>query len=323
MPKQKTPLLLPKNNQTLGLAFLQLVITFEGEAIYKWAKPCFLRGENMRATEDLVEVLKNTLGSDSRILLAYLIGSRARGATGPLSDIDIALLTKGENGVLADVGSSIARALAIPQDNVDIVDIAQADLHFKYRVLSEGLKLVDRGRYEENIKEEVNQKYPEVRWLQATNVREWLNLSDPSNVDPIVIKKRLDTVKSEADFLIEEVLSKPANEVASSQILKRLLERSVHIIAEAILDVCRHTVSSKGWGPAETYKDYLRLVAEHRMTPRNFAEEFTKYIEWRNVLVHRYLEINYQKLYRDAQHLAPLAKQFERHVIEFLKKELK
>ena len=138
-----------------------------------------------------------------------------------------------------------------------------------------------------------------------------------------MIKKRLDTAKSEADFLTEEVLSKPAIEVASSRILKRLLERSVHVIVEAILDSCRHIVSVKGWGPAETYKDYLRLVAEHSITSHDFAEAFTKYIEWRNVLVHRYLETNYKKLYTDAQDLDSLAKQFERHVIRFLKQEFK
>jgi uncharacterized protein YutE (UPF0331/DUF86 family)/predicted nucleotidyltransferase len=288
---------------------------------YKWIKACYPRGETMSTARNLVELLKNTLRSDPRILLAYLIGSHTRGVTGPLSDVDIALLTYGENGILTDVGSSIAKALGIPQDKVDIIDISKADLHFKYKVLSQGIKLVDRGQYEASIKKEVNQKYPEVQWLQATNVREWLNLPDPSSVDPIVIKKRLDTVKSEASFLKEEVLCKPANEVASSQILKRLLERSVHIIAEAILDVCRHTVSSKGWGPAETYKDYIELVAEHSMTPRGFAEKFKKFIEWRNVLFHRYLEINYQKLYRDAQDLTTLASQFERHVIEFLRQK--
>lgn len=277
----------------------------------------------MSKTQNFVEALKDTLGSDSRVLLAYLIGSRARGAASPLSDIDIALLAKGENGVLADIGSSIAKTLAIPQDNVDVVDISQADLHFKYRVLSEGIKLVDRGRYEETIKKEVNQKYSEAQWLQTANIQEWLKLSNPSSVDPIVIKKRLDTVKSEADFLVEEVLSKPAIEVASSRILKRLLERSVHVIAEAILDVCRHIVSVKGWGPAETYKDYLRLAAEHSITSHDFTQTFIKYIEWRNVLAHRYLEINYQKLYTDAQDLTSLAKQFERHVIQFLKQELK
>ena len=132
----------------------------------------------MPETENLVETLKDTLRSDRRVLLAYLIGSRARGAAGPLSDIDIALLAKGENGVLADVGSSIAKTLTISQDNVDVVDISQADLHFKYKVLSKGIKLVDRGRYEETIKKEVNQRYPEVQWIQTTNVREWLKLSN-------------------------------------------------------------------------------------------------------------------------------------------------
>jgi uncharacterized protein len=54
-----------------------------------------MKRSDQRLPEDLearLEQLAQRLGGDDRVLVLYLVGSRARGEAGPLSDIDLALL---------------------------------------------------------------------------------------------------------------------------------------------------------------------------------------------------------------------------------------
>ena len=274
-------------------------------------------GREMNTTNLLREVLSN----DPRVLLAYLVGSRARGEVTKLSDIDVALLvTQEEEAAVVDVKGNLARALSVREEMVDTIDLSRADLHLKRKVLAEGIKLIDRGGFEDAIKKEINEKYPEFRLFHELDVREWLNSPDPTSIDPILVKKRIDVLKEEASFLSEEVLAKPLEEVVSSGALRRLLERSVHVMTEAILDTCRHLVSAKGWGPVETYKDYAGQMAEHGVLSRDMVERFKKHVDWRNVLVHRYLKIDHEKLYKDAGELVSLSKEFEISISRFLGK---
>ncbi|HID91189.1 TPA: nucleotidyltransferase domain-containing protein, partial [Candidatus Bathyarchaeota archaeon] len=44
--------------------------------------------------EDIVKKLREALGRDENVLLAYLFGSRAMGVSSPISDYDVAVLLK-------------------------------------------------------------------------------------------------------------------------------------------------------------------------------------------------------------------------------------
>ncbi|MFQ6086359.1 MAG: HepT-like ribonuclease domain-containing protein [Candidatus Bathyarchaeia archaeon] len=274
--------------------------------------------------DTVVEALRNFLSHREDVTLAYLFGSAAM-RDRSMHDVDVAVLP--ENGVkdgvglLGDLVIGIAKALGISEDRVDIVDITQADLDLRFKILTEGVRLLDRGGREKELKRELSERYPEARLLKEINVREWLRSTDPSGIDPLLLKRRLDIMRDEASFLKGEVLSKSLEEVSSSRVMKRLLERSVHVIVEAMLDACRHVVSAKGWGPAETYGEYLDLMRERNALSRDVAASMRRYVAWRNILAHRYIDVDHGRLYRDAKDLAVLAKEFERQIARFLERE--
>lgn len=103
------------------------------------------------------------------VRLAYLFGSRARGAEREDSDYDIAVLFGREGVTVVDeVGLSleVARALRVPADRVDLVSLDSADPLLVARVLKEGVPIYaaseeDRRRWE-------REKYLEV--LRATDL---------------------------------------------------------------------------------------------------------------------------------------------------------
>lgn len=265
--------------------------------------------------------LEEELLRDDNVLLAYVFGSSVHGFTTPLSDVDVAVILKDDSlERLGELWSKLARALGLSEDRVDLVDLNRASLHLKFNVLTKGVKLIERGRFEEDLIRELNEKYPEVRMLQELSLKEWLSSTDPSKIDPLIVKERLSEAKDEASLLKEEVLSRTVDEVKSTRTHRRLLERSVQVITEAILDVCRHIASVKGWGPAASYADFVKLMTEHNVITRELADELKGFVTWRNIIAHRYLEVDHKRLYEDSKRLGSAVNEFEKQVASYLRK---
>jgi len=265
----------------------------------------------------VVRKLREALSRRKEVKLAYLIGSIAeRGFS--YHDVDVAVLLDCDPGdklrLLGEIHNDICKALSISDDRVDVVPIDDVDWHFKYRIVK-GIKLVDRDDASLQLIRELNITYPELRLLLDLNLREWSRMDDPRSIDWSIIKKRMDYAFKASETL-NEILAKPLEEITSSAILKLAFERLVHTIVESILDVARHIVSVKGWGPAETYRDYIEILYKQGIISSKLAEELYKFTAWRNILVHRYIEIDYSKLYEDSKKLSSIVREFEKQIIK-------
>ena len=265
----------------------------------------------------MVRKLREALSRRKEVKLAYLIGSIAeRGFS--YHDVDVAVLLDCDPGdklrLLGEIHNDICKALSISDDRVDVVPIDDVDWHFKYRIVK-GIKLVDRDDASLQLIRELNITYPELRLLLDLNLREWSRIGDPRSIDWSIVKKRMDYAFKASETL-NEILAKPLEEITSSAILKLAFERLVHTIVESILDVARHIVSVKGWGPAETYRDYIEILYKQGIISSKLAEELYKFTAWRNILVHRYIEIDYSKLYEDSKKLSSIVREFEKQIIK-------
>jgi len=74
------------------------------------------------------------------LLAIYFFGSRAEGAAGPDSDLDIAILNDGplDPVDLWDLASGLAEIAGCP---VDLVDLRSASTVLQYQVLTKGLRM--------------------------------------------------------------------------------------------------------------------------------------------------------------------------------------
>ena len=84
----------------------------------------------------------------AEVVAVYLYGSRARGASKPGSDLDLAILLQHEplptlRSVARVVEDAVERAVRIPTQAV-VLNTAPADL--THRVLRDGVLLLDRDR---------------------------------------------------------------------------------------------------------------------------------------------------------------------------------
>lgn len=269
-----------------------------------------------------LERLREFFASQPEVIFAAIVGSLAsRGFS--VRDVDIAVKLECEDkyACFSKILDGVARLLSIDFESIDLIDLDRADPGLKKKVISEGLILVDRGYLKEVVMEDLSKLFPEYDEHLHLSIIEWLASRDPTSIDLEVLKRRADFIRSEVSFLEEYVLSKSSSDVCSSPVLKRLLERSYQLIVESFIDICRHIVSAKSWGPSFTARGFVEKCREHGVIDSEISHRIIESLKLRNIIVHRYIEVDYDRLYAEAKRLVELARDFERRLTEFLKRE--
>jgi len=274
----------------------------------------------LRISRESLEKLRELAGKHPEVAFLAITGSIARRGFS-VHDVDVAVKLSGapdRYGALASILADVSRALGVPEECIDLIDLDRADVELKASILRNSIVVIDRGYYAELVKEleEVLREYGE---LGELSIREWLYPRDPTSIDVLVVKRRFDFIKSEIEFLENHILGKSVDEVKSSPILIRALERSYQLIVEALADIARRIVSSMGWSPCFTAFECIERLAERNVIPQQLAEGLVRRVKTRNILIHRYLEVDYDELFNDTSKLIDLARRFERHVAGFLR----
>lgn len=97
----------------------------------------------MICSQDFIEKIASTIAQTPQALFAVLIGSRATGKPRPDSDWDIAILWQ-QSPALERIARHetlrrhLAKALSVPENQIDLVDLANARLAMRALVAEEG-----------------------------------------------------------------------------------------------------------------------------------------------------------------------------------------
>jgi len=249
---------------------------------------------------EVIRVLKRALGNVPGLRLAYLFGSLARGEGA--RDVDLAVLADEgqELHVLSEVVRRVSRTLGIPEEKVDVVNLRKADLSLAYRVITEGVKLLDRGGAGLELVREVALAYPSVREELRLAARLWLE-EDPE-IDEEALLRRLDEVLRDA-ALLRKYVDKGLGWLLSDIERTYAFERALHRALEAMLDICRHVVAARGLVAVAFYSDYPVRLAESGLMSHELAEKLSELARLRNVPAHRYVELDHALLMQAAREL--------------------
>lgn len=262
-----------------------------------------------------IKRLRGRLLKEDNVLLAYLFGSKVRGESVKESDVDVAVLLRDDSwDHLSRLIDVVAESLEIGAERIDIANLAKADMILKSTVVSEGIKLVDRGGYERALYEEVCGNLPDARRMLDSHFEESLN-----PVRREVVVGKLLSLDEELSVLKTLVLSKSVRQVKEDPVLKRVLRDSTRVAIECIMDVCKHIVASMRLGVAREYRDYPMKLEERGLMPKELAEELVEYVKLRNIIVHRYAEVDFALLYRKAGELVnSVAQRFRKHIAKLI-----
>lgn len=104
------------------------------------------------------------------------------------------------------------------------------------------------------------------------------------------MKKYVDFLKSQRN-VTKEQLNK-------DYLLRSAIERNFHMALESVFDVGEMVISIKELRKPEDYKDIIEIMGEEGILPKRFAKRFALAAGFRNILVHRYAEVNLNELHK-------------------------
>lgn len=98
----------------------------------------------------------------------------------------------------------------------------------------------------------------------------------------------------------------------------RFFERNFQLIIDTILDINSHIISEEDLGIPESYSNTFVILGQKGVLPTDFALKIADAVKLRNMVVHKYDEVDNKKMMQD---LKDGIIQFEQYIV-FINKYL-
>ena len=131
------------------------------------------------------------------------------------------------------------------------------------------------------------------------------------------IHSKLEDLRKYAD-LLKGYREKDKDQLGSDLTLRGAVERYLHVAIECVLEIGEMIISRESWRKPETYREVIETLGENDVLPSQFAEKFSKVAGLRNILVHRYADVDLDELYHHLQEDIEDFDEFARHVARYL-----
>ena len=96
--------------------------------------------------------------------------------------------------------------------------------------------------------------------------------------------------------------------------LQDIVERNLEVSAQAVIDIANRIISIEGLeNPRDYYEAIIRL-GESGILPKDFAQHLAPIAGFRNILVHDYMDINWDEVYNNLLQLNDIS-----HFIDIVK----
>ncbi len=104
---------------------------------------------------------------------------------------------------------------------------------------------------------------------------------------------------------------------------RRFVERTLHIIIEACIDIAQHIISDEGLREPSSYRDTFSVLGEHGILQEGDFERFENIASFRNLLVHYYERVDDEIVFGLFQKNLSDFDLFVERIVEYLEREKK
>ena len=276
-------------------------------------------------TVERLKELPQRVATLEGLIALWLFGSFARDAWTPISDVDLAYLFceewQGEalDRFEARLYSTIASTLHT--DDIDLVHLRSAPVYLAWRVLTEGRLLwcADKSAVA-TVAEAVYRRAPDIHWLRHAGNIDFLKgrgMSDPA-VDRDRVIEFLRLISADVQDLREKAKTSK-EEYLRSRDMQAIVERRLQTAIESCLNIGNHLIARLGLRPPQDYGDVFRILRDAYILPSECAEAMVDMARFRNLLVHLYWQLDYERIYDSSQGRIASLEAFASHIGQWLR----
>ncbi len=110
-------------------------------------------------------------------------------------------------------------------------------------------------------------------------------------VDLVLLERILaDIIANKVDLENEHDLS--WSDYQADKKTRRFVERTLHIMTEAMIDIAQHIISDEKFREPDSYRDTFRVLAENKILEQGSLIVFEKMAAFRNLIVHYYEKVD-------------------------------
>lgn len=132
------------------------------------------------------------------------------------------------------------------------------------------------------------------------------------------IERRLQQLKGCLQKL-EPLKTKPRDEFETDPYLKDIVERNLEVAAQACIDITNRIIIMEGLEkPSDAFGAIEMLGGEVGVLPIDLAHRLAPIAGFHNILVHEYLEIDWDQVLNNLQRMEDLH-EFAEHVVEWMR----
>jgi uncharacterized protein YutE (UPF0331/DUF86 family) len=120
---------------------------------------------------------------------------------------------------------------------------------------------------------------------------------------------------------LEPFKSKDKEEILQDPYLQDIIERNLEVSAQSVIDVANRIISIENLEKPQDYYEAIMRLGEAGIIPLKFAQKLAPIAGFRNILVHDYLDIDWDEVYNNLHQLQDLSK-FMTQVKKWMKKRI-
>ncbi len=119
------------------------------------------------------------------------------------------------------------------------------------------------------------------------------------------IERRLDEL-NERLARLTPLRDRPRADFDGDPYLRDIVERNLEVAAQCCIDICHRIIALEGARKPRDYRDAIMRMGELGILPPEFAANLAPIAGFRNILIHEYLLIDWDEVYRNLTNLDDL-----------------
>jgi len=107
---------------------------------------------------------------------------------------------------------------------------------------------------------------------------------------------------------LEPFKAKKKEEILQDPYLQDIIERNLEVAAQAVIDIANRIISIEGLEKPREYFEAILRLGESDILPLDFAKKLAPLAGFRNILVHDYMDINWDEVYKNLHQLNDISR---------------